>query len=120
MSTTRSSIQTTQLPPTCFLATLVVVLLRMLIRILEQERSVNRDLLGVSPGRTETTPPPPMSARSPGPESEPEVDPFEGLPPSITEALMREYAEHTAQYPKNLTIHPDVEQIHPGQTVTTP
>ena len=83
---------------------------------------LTRTLLGVQPAsvsQTQTTLPPPSAESSMPPE-----DIFDGLSPEIQAALMREYEENLARS-RNLSgapprIHPEVEQITPGQVTLTP
>lgn len=88
---------------------------RMLQSSLEEERRLNRELLGLS--QTPPTSPQNVIVSSPPPENEP-VDPLEGLSPEMQEVLMREYAEEMAKYPKNQSVHPEVPQIVPGGPVS--
>ena len=118
MSTILISTLTILALTTCFLAVLVWRLVLILTRTLDEERSEKRVLLGLS------TPQPTMSTNSQSaisPEQEPDpLKDFEALSPEIQDTLLREYEEAMRMNPKNLTIHPEVEQILPGQTVSLP
>jgi hypothetical protein len=89
---------------------------RTLLSLLESERALNREILGLQPPTAPTSPPTP-NVRPSGQESEAPLDVLEGLPESAKEALMREYEEFTRQSPKNMTVHPEVEEITPGQAI---
>jgi len=89
---------------------------RTLLSLLEEERSLNRELLGLQ-APIEATSPPTRSVRPSEQEPEAPLDVMEGLPESAKEALMREYAEFEAQFPRNIHVNPEVEEITPGQTI---
>ena len=89
---------------------------RTLLSLLEEERSLNRELLGLQ-APTAPTKWLLKSEKPNVPESDPPLDVMEGLPESAKEALMREYAEFEAQFPKNIHVNPEVEEITPGQTI---
>jgi hypothetical protein len=99
----------------CFLGYLVMRLISMLTRIHEEGRAENRALLGLSP--VQMSSPPRMRETLPEPEPDP-LSELENLPPEIQDTLMREYQEAMAQNPRNRTVHPEVEQIVPGQPMS--
>jgi hypothetical protein len=113
MSTTLFSILTTRLRTIFSTEEIPCASCRMLLSLLEQEKALNRDLLGLS-APTAPTLPTQSWPRSDEPGPQEPSDPLEGLPESAKEALTREYAEHLSRFPKNMTVHPQVEQIIPG------
>jgi hypothetical protein len=89
---------------------------RMLQSFLAEEKTMNRELLGLPGDRTPPTSPLRTSASLPPPEND-SLSELESLSPDMQAVLLREYQEHLSQYPKNQTVHPDVPQITPGQTI---
>jgi hypothetical protein len=92
---------------------------RMLRSLLDSERQLTRELLGLSQP-TPTPSEPLRTSRSSEPEPQAPLDALADLPPHIRDALMREYAEHLSLYPGPTRVHPEVEQIIPGQTLQVP
>jgi hypothetical protein len=87
---------------------------RMLLSSLEEERRLNRELLGLSLPMQPTSPQP-LSVISPPPVPQELPDVLDGLTPEMQEVLTREYAEEMSKHPKNLSVNPQVPQIIPGQ-----
>jgi hypothetical protein len=74
-------------------------------------------LLGVQVSQTPAISPQPPNTNSSEQESDPESV-FDALSPEIQAALLREYEESLTLHPKNIRVHPEVEQIIPGQTMS--
>jgi hypothetical protein len=90
----------------------------MLQSLLESERSLTRELLGLQGPMPTTSESLPMS-NWPKLDLEPPTEltnEFDQLSPEIRNNLIREYQEHLAQYPGPVRINREVEEIIPGQT----
>lgn len=89
---------------------------RTLLSLLEQERELTKALLGFQ-DQAQTTSELPTRSNWPRPEPVEPLDELDALPPEIRNVLIREYQEHLSTVPHPTQIHPEVEQIVPGQTM---